>query len=193
MKKILFLAIFLGAFCSEIFGAVAALPNIDRTCSTCERRYLDSLNAYNRRPIRLNQAGFRPQDYKYAYVADFPVGTKFSVVDANSGIEAFSGVTTNIGQAVKPNIWINGAFKSTASIYEFGSQDSISNKTELLTRADFTQLNKQGEYFLVINRTLPPRSTFIRPSITPSLKMRCSSSESSVAVTRNRISTPPAT
>ena len=164
MKKLLFLAIFLGAFCSEIFGAVAALPNIDRTCSTCERRYLDSLNAYNRRPIRLNQAGFRPQDYKYAYVADFPVGTKFSVVDANSGIEAFSGVTTNIGQAVKPNIWINGAFKSTASIYEFGSQDSISNKTELLTRADFTQLNKQGEYFLVINKDTS--ATFhIHPSI----------------------------
>ena len=151
MKKLIFLAIFLGAFCSDVLAAVGALPIIDRTCTTCERRYLDSLNAYNRRPIRLNQSGFRPQDYKYAYVADFPVGTKFSVVDANSGVEEFSGVTTNIGQAIKPNIWINGAFNSLASVYEFGSQDSISNKTELLTRADFTQLSKQGEYFIVIN------------------------------------------
>ncbi|WP_295681700.1 glycoside hydrolase family 9 protein [uncultured Fibrobacter sp.] len=151
MKHLFAIAFLLCLFVSQTISA-EALPNIDRTCKNCERRYLDSLNVYNRRPIRLNQAGFRPQDYKYAYVADFPVGTKFSVIDANSGTEAFSGVTTNIGQAVKPNIWINGAFKSTASIYEFGSQDSISNKTELLTRAEFTQLSKQGEYFLVINK-----------------------------------------
>ena len=164
MKKLLFLAIFLGAFCSEIFGAVTALPDIDRTCTTCERRYLDSLNVYNRRPIRLNQAGFRPQDYKYAYVADIPVGTKFSVIDANSGKEEFSGLTSNIGQAIKPNIWINGAFNSIASVYEFGSQDSISNKTELLTRADFTQLSKQGEYFIVIG-TDTSATFHIHPSI----------------------------
>ena len=164
MKKLLFFAIFFGAFCSEVFGAVAALPVIDRTCTTCERRYLDSLNVYNRRPIRVNQAGFRPQDYKYAYVADIPAGTKFSVIDANSGKEEFSGVTSNIGQAVKPNIWINGAFNSIASVYEFGSQDSLSNKTELLTRADFTQLNRQGEYFIVINSDTS--ATFhIHPSI----------------------------
>lgn len=151
MKHLFAIAFLLCLFVSQSISA-AGLPEIDRTCKNCERRYLDSLNVYNRRPIRLNQAGFRPQDYKYAYVADFPVGTKFSVIDANSGIEAFSGVTTNIGQAVKPNIWINGAFKSTASIYEFGSQDSISSKTELLTRAEFTQLSKQGEYFVVINK-----------------------------------------
>ena len=149
MKHLFAIAFLLCLFVSQSISA-AGLPEIDRTCKNCERRYLDSLNVYNRRPIRLNQAGFRPQDYKYAYVADFPVGTKFSVIDANSGIEAFSGVTTNIGQAVKPNIWINGAFNSMESVYEFGKQDSVSTEKEDLYRADFTTLSTTGEYFLVV-------------------------------------------
>ena len=148
MKKFLFLAIFFGAVCSEVFGAGNALPEIDRTCKTCERRYLDSLNVYNRRPIRVNQSGFRPQDPKYAYVADIPAGSKFSVIDANSGVEEFSGVTASIGQATKPGMWVNGAFNSINSVYNFEAKSG----TEQLSKADFTGLAKQGEYFIVIGK-----------------------------------------
>lgn len=154
MKRILFLLILLGAFCTQTFAQVRALPNIDRTCHDCERRYLDSLNAFDRRPIRVNQLGFRPQDYKYAYVADIPAGTKFSVIDKNSGLEEYSGATTLIkASVVKPGIWIKGAFNSIVNSYTFQylySNDSASSATESLTRADFSALTKAGEYFIVI-------------------------------------------
>lgn len=150
MKRILFLLILLGAFCTETIAQTHDLPDIDRTCKDCDRRYLDSLNVYARRAIRVNQAGFRPQDQKYAYVADKPVGTKFSIVDVSTGTEAFSGVTTLVMEgAPKPPIWVNGSFKSIATLYNFG--DSLGTTgTELLTRASFDDLNKQGEYFIVI-------------------------------------------
>ena len=88
MKKLISAISLIALFCID--HAEAQLPNIDRTCTTCSRRYLDSLNVYNRRPIRMNQAGFRPQDYKYAYVAD-PVEKTFKVIDANSGKEVPGG------------------------------------------------------------------------------------------------------
>ena len=149
MKHLSAIAFLLCLFVSQSISA-AGLPEIDRTCKTCDRRYLDSLNVYNRRPIRVNQSGFRPQDPKYAYVADIPAGTKFSVIDANSGIEEFNGVTTNLGQFTKPGIWVNGTFTSIARVYEFGSKTS--SGTEQLSKADFTGLTKQGEYFIVIGK-----------------------------------------
>ena len=166
MKKmfglfVLFATLFAGESMADM-----GLPNLDRTDKTHERRYLDSINVYQRRPIRLNQSGFRPQDYKYAYVAD-PSATKFSVIDANSGAEAWSGSLSLItSSAVKPNIWINGAFNSMESIYEFGSQDSISTARESLYRADFTGLSptSPGEYFVVVGKDTS--ATFhIHPSI----------------------------
>ena len=148
------------------FAVASELPNLDRTDKVHSRRYLDSLNAFARRPIRINQSGFRPQDYKYAYVAD-PKATKFQVIDANSGAEAWSGSLSLIKQnVVKPNIWINGAFNSISSVYEFGSQDSISTAKETLYRADFTGLapSTPGEYFVVVGNDTS--ATFhIHPSI----------------------------
>lgn len=148
------------------FAVASELPNLDRTDKVHSRRYLDSLNAFARRPIRINQSGFRPQDYKYAYVAD-PKATKFQVIDANSGAEAWSGSLSLIKQnVVKPNIWINGAFNSISSVYEFGSQDSISTAKEALYRADFTGLapSTPGEYFVVVGNDTS--ATFhIHPSI----------------------------
>lgn len=162
IKNVLFLAIsFIG-----IASADMGLPNLDRTDKVHERRYLDSINVYNRRPIRLNQSGFRPQDYKYAYVADAKE-TKFSVIDANTGKEAWSGSLSLIkNNVVKPNIWINGAFNSLESIYEFGNLDSISTETETLYRADFTGLSPTtpGEYFVVVGKDTS--ATFhIHPSV----------------------------
>ena len=148
------------------FAVASELPNLDRTDKVHSRRYLDSLNAFARRPIRINQSGFRPQDYKYAYVAD-PKATKFQVIDANSGAEAWSGSLSLIKQnVVKPNIWINGAFNSISSVYEFGSQDSVSTAKETLYRADFTGLapSTPGEYFVVVGNDTS--ATFhIHPSI----------------------------
>ncbi|SHK56710.1 Purple acid Phosphatase, N-terminal domain [Fibrobacter sp. UWOV1] len=165
MKKVL-KAVLLLMFFAVDFAVASELPNLDRTDKVHSRRYLDSLNAFARRPIRINQSGFRPQDYKYAYVAD-PKATKFQVIDANSGAEAWSGSLSLIKQnVVKPNIWINGAFNSISSVYEFGSQDSVSTAKETLYRADFTGLapSTPGEYFVVVGNDTS--ATFhIHPSI----------------------------
>lgn len=150
MKRILFLLFLLGAFCAQTFAQTRVLPDIDHTCKNCDRRYLDSLNVFNRRPIRVNQVGFRPQDYKYAYVADIPAGTKFSVIDKNSGLEEYSGVTTLIATGVeKPGYWIRGLAKANVDLYAFGDEKSLGKET--LTRADFTPLSKEGEYFIVVD------------------------------------------
>lgn len=162
IKKALFLAISIMGIASADMG----LPNLDRTDKVHSRRYLDSINVYNRRPIRINQSGFRPQDYKYAYVADTKEKT-FSVVNAKSGKEEYSGSLSLIkSNVVKPNIWINGAFNSIESIYEFGNLDSISTATETLYRADFTGLSPTtpGEYYVVVGKDTS--ATFhIHPSI----------------------------
>ena len=163
MKKSILALFLFGLVCVE--EASAALPVIDRTDKVHSRRYLDSLNVYNRRPIRINQSGFRPQDYKYAYVADPKVMT-FKVIDANTGNEVSGGGNLTLIKkgVVKPNIWINGAFNSLESVYEFGKQDSISTQTEDLYRADFTTLNTQGEYYLVVGNDTS--ATFhVHPSI----------------------------
>lgn len=68
MKNTVFASVILGLLLTEF--AAAQLPAIDRTDKVSDRRYLDSLNVYNRRPIRVNQSGFRPQDNKYAYVGN---------------------------------------------------------------------------------------------------------------------------
>ncbi len=163
MKKLFYFAFLLSLFCIE--DAAAQLPNIDRTCTTCSRRYLDSLNVFDRRPIRINQSGFRPQDYKYAYVADTKEKT-FKVIDANSGKEVPGGGNlTLIGDYIKPNIWINGAYGAAKDnqLYEFGSLDSSTTK-ETLYRADFSTLSTTGEYFLVVGNDTS--ATFhVHPSI----------------------------
>ena len=164
MKKLLSAISLLALLCMD-YSIAGELPNIDRTCTNCNRRYLDSLNVYNRRPIRLNQSGFRPQDYKYAYVAN-PKEMTFKVIDANSGKEVPGGGNLSLIKkgATKPNIWINGAFNSMESVYEFGKQDSISTEKEDLYRADFTTLSTTGEYFLVVGNDTS--ATFhVHPSI----------------------------
>ena len=143
-------AILFSALCSESFAVSATeFPNIDRTCTDCDRRYLDSMNVYHRRAIRVNQSGYRPQDTKYAFVADPSVKT-FKIVDAVTQLDVGSSRNLSlIGDAIKPNIWVNGAFKSIATLYNFGSKDSTSKNMETLYKADFSDLTTIGEYFLV--------------------------------------------
>lgn len=185
MKKMLGLFVLLTSlFAGEAFADMG-LPNLDRTDKTHERRYLDSINVYNRRPIRLNQSGFRPQDYKYAYVAD-ATEKKFYVIDANSGAEAWSGTLTEIsynepikdadGKVTghrpaaikKPNMYVNGQFMQgdDNKLYEFGVRSDETSATERLYRADFTGLSPStpGEYFVVVGKDTS--ATFhIHPSI----------------------------
>ncbi len=152
MKNIL-KAVLLLVFFAVDFAIADNLPDIDRTDKVHSRRYLDSINVYTRRSIRVNQAGFRPQDPKYAYVAD-PSEKKFKVIDANSGAEAWSGSLNLIdAKAPKPNVWVNGVFKVNTPFYEFGSRDS-STATEELYRADFSGLSPSvpGEYFIVVGK-----------------------------------------
>ena len=133
MKNVLKLMALLALFAVD-FAMARDLPNLDRTDKVSDRKYLDSINVYHRRPIRVNQAGFRPQDYKYAYVAD-PSDTKFKVIDANSGAEVWSGALSLIRQnAIKPGIWVNGAFNSITSWYEYGSKDTTTFEHEALYR-----------------------------------------------------------
>lgn len=149
LKKILLATFVLGDILAV--QAMAQLPVIDRTDKVHDRRYLDSLNVNNRRPIRVNQSGFRPQDNKYAYVAD-PTDMSFKIVDANSKqvIDVGNSSLTLIDAAApKPNIWVNGAFNSLERVYQFGKNDSTSNATEKLYKADFTNLTAIGEYFIV--------------------------------------------
>lgn len=164
LKKLLLASFVLGElFCVQ---AMAQLPAIDRTDRVHDRRYLDSLNVWNRRPIRVNQAGFRPQDNKYAYVAD-PTVMTFKVVDANTRADVDVGntaLTLIDANAPKPNIWVNGAFNSLESIYEFGKKDSTSNTTEKLYKADFTGLTAIGEYF-VVNGNDTSATFHVHPSI----------------------------
>ena len=83
MKKLISVIFLFALFCIDFSAAAtSALPNLDRTCKACTRIHNDSVNVFNRRPIRLNQSGFKPEHYKYAYVAD-PTEKTFKVIDAN--------------------------------------------------------------------------------------------------------------
>ena len=164
LKRLLTISFVLGEVLC--INAMAQLPAIDRTDKVHERRYLDSLNVYNRRPIRVNQAGFRPQDNKYAYVADATDMT-FKIVDANTKQDVDVGnssLTLVDANAPKPNIWVNGAFNSLDALYEFGSKDSTARNTEKLYKADFTNLTAIGEYF-VVNGKDTSATFHVHPSI----------------------------
>lgn len=166
MMKLIKTALFLGMTIVTAATAADDFPNIDRTDKVSERRYLDSLNVYNRRPIRVNQSGFRPQDHKYAYVADPSVKT-FKVIDANTGKQVDAG-NTNLtlldANAPKPNIWVNGSFNSLDVLYEFGKNDSLTTATEALYKADFTGLTTMGEYYIVVGNDTSA-TFYVHPSI----------------------------
>ncbi len=150
MKKVLKIMALLALFAVD-FAMAGRLPDIDRTDKVHDRRYLDSINVNARRAIRVNQVGFRPQDPKFAYVAD-PSDTKFKVIDANSGAEAWSGSLSLIDEhVIKPNMYVDGAFNSINSMYHMGTREN-STETEKLYRADFSGLNPStpGEYFIVV-------------------------------------------
>lgn len=151
MKKLISVIFLFALFCIDFSAAAtSALPNLDRTCKACTRIHNDSVNVFNRRPIRLNQSGFKPEHYKYAYVAD-PTEKTFKVIDANSGKEVPGGGNLSlIGKVTKPGIQVTGAFNSIQNLYVLG--DTTAGATETLYRADFTTLSTVGEYFIVVGK-----------------------------------------
>ena len=179
MKKLLS-AITLLALLS-IDHATAQLPNIDRTCTNCDRRYLDSLNVYDRRPIRVNQAGFRPQDNKYAYVADTKV-RKFPVVETWRNLEH---IPSHPFGFVAPSS--RSALRSTSSAIR--QQPELRRFTKLTLR----RFRQQASTSLLLEKTPRPHSMFILLSITPFLKTRSSSLASSAAAIQIPSSTGLAT
>jgi len=102
----------------------------------------------------VNQVGYKADatHNKHAFAADYPAGTKFKVINANTGAEAYSGSLDLITpSAPKPGMYVNGAFNSISQVYKFGSNtDSVATSTEALYRADFTSLTTPGKYFVVI-------------------------------------------
>ena len=148
MKRLILILL---SFATILF-ADDRIPQIDFTCDTCSRRFLDSLNVYDRPVIRVNQIGFRPSDaHKHAFVAN-PTASTFKVIDASNGIAVAEGSLQSVGTWPRPNIWVNGAFNSINSVYEFGSADSLSSSTEQLYTADFSNLTAPGTYFLVVGQ-----------------------------------------
>ncbi|HSQ42576.1 MAG TPA: glycoside hydrolase family 9 protein, partial [Fibrobacteraceae bacterium] len=127
--------------------------SIDKTCKTCTRRYMDSINVYDRRPIRVNQVGFRPQDTKKAFVSD-PSSTTFKVINAETGVDEWSGTLEKLGTYTKPKMWVNGAFNSLTSIYEFPDSDSssTSSETETLYQAEFSSLATAGLHAIIVGQ-----------------------------------------
>lgn len=146
MARLIFILLTL----ATILFADDRIPNIDFTCDTCSRRYLDSLNVYDRPVIRVNQIGFRPSDnHKFAFVSE-PTESTFKVIDASSGASVWEGNLASVGKWTKPGIWVNGAFSSIHTVYEFG--DTVSSGTENLYTADFSGLTSPGTYFLVVGK-----------------------------------------
>jgi len=133
-----------------VFEAQASDYSLDNTCNSCSRRENDSLNVFKRRPIRVNQAGFRPQDPKKALVAD-PAVQIWRLINVESGQEALSGSLIKIGSAPRPGMWINGAFNSTFSVYEFGDSAGTAG-TETLYEANFSDVAVPGRYAVVVGK-----------------------------------------
>jgi hypothetical protein len=123
--------------------------SLDNTCKSCTRREMDSLNVHQRRPIRVNQAGFRPVDNKRALVAD-PVEKLFKVINVETGKEAMSGTLVSLGTVAKPGMWVNGAFNSIVSVYSFGDSSKTTLGTEEIYEADFSDLSAVGRYAVVV-------------------------------------------
>jgi hypothetical protein len=128
--------------------AFSAEFSIDNTCQTCTRRYNDSINVNDRRAIRVNQVGFRPQDPKKAFVAN-PIGSTFRVINAETGAEAWSGTLDALGSVVRPPMWVQGNYKVNTPLYTFGdSAATVAN--ENLYQASFSDLSAAGRYFVIV-------------------------------------------
>jgi hypothetical protein len=134
------LAIAFGSLCLPA-APILAQPAIDQTCASCSRRANDSLNLKVRN-IRVNQAGYLPQDPdKAAFVAN-PAGTAFTLVDYATRKPVFSGTLKSVGAQTEGGMDIYEYYSSITPL------DSLKRdaKTIQLYRADFSAFTTPGRY-----------------------------------------------
>lgn len=126
-------------------AASAQEIRIDNTCGNCSRRMNDSINALHRRAIRVDQAGYVPdQPRKIAYLAGYGDGS-FGVIDS-AGKSVFSGALGRLGTFPHPALIATGYRDAVTQDYRFASADT--GKEELCL-ADFSALRTPGRYRVV--------------------------------------------
>lgn len=137
------LLIFLAVAIVFFSEAKAQLP-VDKTCATCDRQHLDSLNLKVRN-IRVNQVGYLPQDpRKRAFVANAKT-TTFQVINADTRTSAYQGNLSSLGTVNEGGMDIHGYFNSINELYNLKRPSSIL----ALSLADFSSLQTPGRYFIV--------------------------------------------
>jgi len=126
---------------------VSAQVVVDKTCASCGRRQLDSLNLHPR-SIRVNQVGYLPgDDHKRAFVAN-AAATEFQVVDVVTRTSVYKGSLSPIGASNEGGISITGYYNSINPLYQFDKP--LANLT--LSLADFSSLKAPGRYFLTCGK-----------------------------------------
>jgi len=135
----------LGVFLALGFlPSVQAQVDVDKTCATCGRRQLDSLNL-SPRNIRVNQVGYLPQDQrKRAFVANAKT-TTFQVINADTRTSAYQGNLTSLGTVTEGGMDIHGYFNSINELYNLKRPPA----SVALSLADFSPLQTPGRYFIV--------------------------------------------
>ena len=117
---------------------------VDKTCATCGRQNLDSLNLKVRN-IRVNQVGYLPDDgRKRAFVANAKT-TDFKVIDAATRTVAYQGNLSPQGTFREGGLDIHGYFNSIKPLYNL----TRPNSNVVLSLADFSPLKTPGRYFIV--------------------------------------------
>lgn len=117
--------------------------DIDNSCSACSRRTNDSINVFHRRSIRVNQAGYLPDEPgKTAYSAS--TGGSFHVIDSAGG-SVFTGELRKAGDYAYPAFSADGFINSLTKDYSF---KSAAAPNEAIYIADFSDLKEPGRYRL---------------------------------------------
>ncbi len=120
---------------------------VDKTCATCSRRQSDSLNLQVR-AIRLNQAGYLPQDPDKAAFFANPAGSAFTVVDDATRRVLFTGTLKSLGPYSGGAMTIRGAYNSITDLYNL----SRPARSENLFRGDFSAFQAPGRYRLACGK-----------------------------------------
>lgn len=119
--------------------------NIENSCATCSRKENDSINVYHRRAIRINQAGYLPNERKKSAFVASSSGGEFSIIDSDAN-SVYTGTLQFSGTYIRPQMTAKGHLDYLTLDYEFKSD---SGSTEDIYIADFSSLEDNGRYRVV--------------------------------------------
>jgi hypothetical protein len=122
----------------------AELLDYDRDCAGCSLREQDSLHVYHRRMVRVNQAGYVPDEIKKAWVMN-PAQSEFVLLN-EQGDSVWSASLDSIGIQERLGIQVSAFENSIDPLYRFEDSSSAS---EELWLADFSDWNTPGNYRLI--------------------------------------------